>query len=107
MGKSRICPNCKLPLLKRPRGRKIKGWEHHTFTTKKMKNIIGWIGMVLVLLAYFLLNFKLVEINSLSYLILNIVGALAIIYESAIKKSYPVIVLNAIWILVAIISNLF
>ena len=70
-----------------------------------MKSIIGWIGMILVLVAYFLVSFRFVEINSLSYLILNIVGAISLTYEALIKKAYSIIVLNVVWILITIFSN--
>ena len=38
-------------------------------------DILGWIGAVLILLAYALISFKKVEGNSIKYQLLNVVGS--------------------------------
>lgn len=77
-----------------------------------MKNnylqIIGWLGMVMILSAYFLMTFSFIESQSTIYQVLNVVGALGIVIETCSKKDYQPMVLNIVWIgiaLVAIIRN--
>lgn len=65
--------------------------------------ILGWIGAIMILLAYALSNFNLLTPDNLAYQSLNILGALAIVYHSLTKKDYQPAVLNIIWALVAVL----
>lgn len=77
-----------------------------------MQNIIkilGWIGVFLVLSAYFLINFYYISSKSIIYLLLNIFGSIFIFVETFHKKDYQPALLNLIWLgiaLVAIIKTL-
>ena len=71
---------------------------------KIFKEIIGWSGAILILVAYILLNLNLLNPASLSYQALNIAGAIGIIYHSFSKRDYQPIVLNLIWGLVALFA---
>ena len=66
--------------------------------------ILGWIGAMLILSAYALSNFGILSPASFVYQILNILGALAIVYHSLTKKDYQPAMLNIIWALVAVIK---
>lgn len=66
--------------------------------------IFGWLGTIMILLAYALSNFGILSPNNFSYQILNILGALAIVYHSLTKKDYQPVVLNTIWALVAVLA---
>lgn len=66
--------------------------------------IFGWIGAVLILLAYALSNFGVLSPASFTYQALNILGAGAIVYHSLIRKDYQPAVLNIIWALVAVLA---
>jgi len=70
----------------------------------KLNEIIGWIGMVFILLAYILLSFELLNSNDWFFQALNAVGAFGIVYISFKKKAYQPGVLNVIWGIVALIS---
>jgi len=65
--------------------------------------IIGWIGIVLILLAYFVITtLEKSYRNQVIYHLINFFGSLAIIINSVVHNSIPLIVLNSAWILIAI-----
>ncbi len=68
----------------------------------KSDNIVGWTGMILILLAYILLNFKVIDTESMIYLSFNVIGSCGIIVHSLKRKDYQPVILNVIWALVAL-----
>ena len=66
--------------------------------------IAGWIGMLLILVAYAGVSTLYVSADSLGYQAFNAVGASMLIYSTYKTKSYPVMVLNIVWLLVALAS---
>ena len=70
----------------------------------KVFELLGWTGVVCVVLAYALLNFEAIEPKSAPYLLLNIFGSTGIIVSSSQKKDLQPVVLNAVWLFVALIS---
>jgi len=62
---------------------------------------IGWYGVLVILIAYVLLNLSFFDAKNIFYQLLNLTGALAIVFSSLRKKDYPPVVLNLIWALVA------
>ncbi|MBN2421067.1 hypothetical protein JXB27_02195 [Candidatus Woesearchaeota archaeon] len=69
---------------------------------KKVSEAIGWGGMILILIAYILLNFNIIVKENLLYLSFNIIGSVGIAYISLKKKALQPAVLNIIWALVAL-----
>lgn len=67
-------------------------------------SIVGWIGMALILSAYFLLSIKKLKANSFSYHLLNLFGGAGIVVNTFVNKALPAMTLNIIWALIAIIS---
>jgi hypothetical protein len=67
-------------------------------------SILGWIGMILLLLAYFLLSTKRLKINYVLYHLLNLFGAAGIGISTFVTHSWPAMALNIIWIIIAIIA---
>ncbi len=65
---------------------------------------IGWIGMILIVLAYTLVNFSILKPENIIYILFNLIGAIGIVYISMIKKAYQPAALNVIWALVAIVA---
>ena len=70
----------------------------------KQKDIIGWIGVLLILAAFTLATFSIVDAKDTIYGVLNLIGALGIIISSYAKNDFQPIILNAIWLLVAAIG---
>jgi len=65
--------------------------------------VAGWIGMILILLAYFLLlALKKIDENSRIYNLMNLFGALLIFFNSFYHYAYPSAALNIVWSAVAI-----
>lgn len=70
----------------------------------KLFEIIGWIGMVMILTAYALANFHILSVDSITYQLLNIIGSLGIILVSYLWRNYQPMVLNIVWIIIGVIS---
>ena len=70
----------------------------------KLVEIIGWLGMAAIIFAYALLNFNVITQGMLMYPLLNLFGAIAIVYHSFKKKDNQPGVLNIIWSLIAIFA---
>ncbi|MFA6428245.1 MAG: hypothetical protein WCW02_01750 [Candidatus Buchananbacteria bacterium] len=71
---------------------------------KKMTEFSEWLGIIAIILAYFLLSFNLILAHSLLYLGLNLVGSAVIVISSFSKKDYQPGVLNIFWLLITIIT---
>lgn len=71
---------------------------------QKLLQLFGWLGMILILGAYFLVSFDFLSADSIWYQGMNIVGSIGIVFETLSKKDYQPAVLNIAWILIAIIS---
>jgi hypothetical protein len=69
-----------------------------------MKQVIGWVGVTLILIAYTLNVFGVLAASDLTYGILNLLGAFGVIISSLAKKDYQPTVLNAVWLVVALIG---
>jgi len=67
-------------------------------------SIFGWLGMSLIILAYFLLSIKKLKPSSIFYNLLNFGGASGILINTFMTKSWPSVALNAIWMGIAIYS---
>lgn len=70
----------------------------------KLFETIGWIGMVMILTAYALVNFHILSVDSITYQLLNIIGSFGIILVSYLRRNYQPMVLNIVWIIIGVIS---
>ena len=66
-------------------------------------DIIGWIGMVLVLVAYILLSANKID-NGKAYQILNLIAALFMAIGLLPKNAWFSFTLQIIWGIIAIVS---
>ena len=66
------------------------------------ENIIGVIGVGLILLAYFLHTAKFIENNGKLYYVMNIFGAAVACYASFLINYAPFVVLEGVWTIVSI-----
>jgi cell division protein FtsW (lipid II flippase) len=64
--------------------------------------VIGWLGTITILLAYFLVSTKRLVVDDKRYHLLNAVGATGIIINSAVHGAIPPTVLNIVWLLIAV-----
>ncbi len=68
----------------------------------KTKQFLGWYGVTAIVIAFALLNFGILGTDSLAYQLLNITGSIVIIVVANSKKDYQPVVLNIVWMLVAV-----
>lgn len=67
---------------------------------------LGWCGAALLIIALALVSFKIVQSDSYTYIILNILGALGLVIISIVKKVRQTIVVNVIWGSIAVLALL-
>jgi paired small multidrug resistance pump len=69
-----------------------------------VKEALGWIGVLFILSAYTLITLHILDARSLVYGLLNALGAIGIIVSSYFKRDFQPVILNAVWLAVAIIG---
>jgi hypothetical protein len=67
----------------------------------KRNDVIGWVGVLLILAAFTLTTFGIINAENTTYGILNFLGALGIVISSYTKKDFQPVALNIIWLLIA------
>lgn len=67
-----------------------------------MDEIIGWIGAGLVISAYFLVSTKKLSPVSVTYQLMNLIGAFGVGINVFIKGSYPALTIQIVWATIAI-----
>jgi hypothetical protein len=68
----------------------------------KYNDIIGSLGVGLILLAYFLNTFSFIRKEGRLFFVMNIAGAVLACYAAILINYVPFIVLEAIWTLVSV-----
>ena len=59
--------------------------------------IIGWVGAVSYILAYFLLVIKVLSAEQATYHAMNAFGGICLVINALILSDMPNIVVNAVW----------
>jgi hypothetical protein len=72
--------------------------------TELLVEIAGWIGAGLILLAYALVSSGRIEARSVSFQLLNLLGAAGFVVNSGFHGAWPSAILNVIWIGIAAVS---
>ena len=67
-------------------------------------NIIGWAGVALLVIAYWLVSTKRCQGNSILYQTLNIIGAFLLILNSFYFGAYPSVGVNIVWVGIALFT---
>jgi hypothetical protein len=70
-------------------------------------NVLGFIGVLLVLVAYSLQQMRRIDGNGLLYPLVNLIGAILILISLIYKPNMPAIVMEAAWALVSVIGIFF
>ena len=65
-------------------------------------DIIGTIGVALILIAYFLNTERLIPVNGKLFYVINIIGAALACYASFLINYWPFVILEGAWTLVSI-----
>jgi len=69
-------------------------------------DIIGWIGSVMVVMAYAMNMYKKLESDSLPYYLLNIIGSICLVINTIYHHAIPSAVVNVIWVAIALVALL-
>lgn len=62
----------------------------------------GWIGAVLVLVAYYLVTVGKANGNSTTFQMMNIIGAIFLIYYTYNCKAYASMAVNTVWVIIGL-----
>ncbi len=67
-------------------------------------DLVGFIGVSLILIAYFMnLNDKL-HSNDLIYILMNLIGAMLACFASILMEYYPFVLLEGTWTVVSFVA---
>lgn len=66
--------------------------------------LAGWYGVIAILIAYAGNMLEWIAVNSMLYLFLNATGSLGILIDAAKQKNWQPVVLNIIWMIIALIG---
>ena len=70
--------------------------------TNIIVDITGWIGGLLLVIAYYLNSKNKINAQSFSYQFLNVLGSLFLIVNTVFYGAYPSALVNVIWIFIGI-----
>ena len=65
---------------------------------------MGSLGVAILLLAFVLNMLKIIKTESLSYLLLNFIGAGIACFASYLIPYFPFVILEGVWALVSLVS---
>lgn len=68
--------------------------------------VIGWIGVAVFVLAYLFLSLEILSSRKTTYHWLNVLGAICLVVNGIGIKDYPSLTLNAVWGMIALLTNL-
>jgi hypothetical protein len=63
-------------------------------------NVVGWVGMALLISAYALVTTGRLLGPSLTFQVMNLVGGAALMINSAYYDAWPSAVLNLVWVVI-------
>jgi uncharacterized protein with PQ loop repeat len=66
--------------------------------------IMGSLGVTILLLAFVLNMLKIIKTESLSYLLLNFIGASIACFASWLIPYFPFVILEGVWAVVSLVS---
>ena len=66
----------------------------------------GWVGMALIIAAYFLNSRKTLDSQSKTYQLMNVFGAIGAGINCFYQRAWPVLALQIIWGVIAIMTLL-
>lgn len=71
-------------------------------TKNALIEFFGWIGVFAILVAYAGNLLGLLHVDNITYLLLNALGSLGVLIDAVHQKNWQPVVLNAVWIGLAI-----
>ena len=72
-----------------------------------LPDLIGYAGVLMVLIAYSFLQARRMDGNGVRYPLINLIGAIRILISLLYKPNMPAIVMEAAWAVVSVIGIFF
>lgn len=69
-----------------------------------LSELLGWYGLIVVLLGYFLVSFSILKAESVPYQLLNVTGATGLTVVSLAKRAYQLTIVNVVWGTIGLIA---
>jgi hypothetical protein len=66
-------------------------------------SLLGWVGILFIILAYILLSTKKLKIDYVLYHLLNFLGAAGLIISTFLTQSWPALTLSLIFAVISIV----
>lgn len=73
-------------------------------TTVIAVNVVGWLGMALLIGAYALVTMGKVQVTSLVFQLMNLFGGFFLMLNSAYYGAWPSAGLNVVWVVVGLVG---
>ena len=73
---------------------------------KLLIDVLGWIGALTLIAAYFCVSFRKIAADSALYQFMNAVGSFLLIVNTVYYRAYPSAFVNIVWIAIAISARL-
>jgi len=67
-------------------------------------NVVGWIGMALLISAYGLVTTGRLKGPDLAFQLMNLVGGVALMVNSAYYGAWPSAALNLVWMVIGVVG---
>lgn len=67
-------------------------------------NLAGWLGALMLLLAYVLVSNRKLAGDSLAYQLLNLAGSACLLLNAFHFGAYPSVGVNSVWIIIALMT---
>lgn len=71
----------------------------------KLHELIGWLGAITFIAAYFLLSVRVLKASGVLYHLLNAVGGLCLVINAIYLHDNPTFVVNLVWMLIALVAT--
>ena len=66
--------------------------------------IVGWVGIFLIVFVYFLVSYKKVDGSSKIYQAMNLSGAIGVGVNVFHQQAWPAVALQVVWGIIAIVA---
>jgi len=65
-------------------------------------HILGWVGSIMVITAYGLNSYQRLASDSVTFLVLNLVGGILLVIYSAYLTAFANTFINVVWVIIAV-----
>ncbi len=70
----------------------------------QIANGVGIVGVIIILMAYFLLQSKRIASEGVFYSLMNLIGASLVLYSLIIDWNTPAVIMETVWIVISVFA---